>query len=104
MTRAQTAVCTAVSPMSRSPTFDIDKKNRNGANLRLRHALRADGVIITYIFQLLISYNDNCFTPNKMRNMLELNTDKEGFMAYTAPEDAQRPRTVYAINPNFRGI
>ena len=23
--------------------------------------------------------------------MLELNTEKEGFMAYTAPEDAQRP-------------
>ena len=36
--------------------------------------------------------------------MLELNTDKEGFMAYTAPEDAQRPRAVYAINPDFRGI
>ena len=31
--------------MSGSPTFDIDKKNRNGANLRLRHALRAGGVI-----------------------------------------------------------
>ena len=25
-------------------------------------------------------------------------------MAYTAPEDAQRPRAVYAINPNIRGI
>ena len=25
-------------------------------------------------------------------------------MAYTAPEDAQRPRAVYAINPDFRGI
>ena len=36
--------------------------------------------------------------------MLELNTEKEGFMAYTAPEDAQRPRAVYAINPNIRGI
>ena len=36
--------------------------------------------------------------------MLELNTEKEGFMAYTAPEDAQRPRAVYAINPDFRGI
>ena len=44
MTRAQTAVCTAVSSMSGSPTFDIDKKNRNGANLRLGHALRAGGV------------------------------------------------------------
>ena len=37
-------------------------------------------------------------------NMLELDTEKEGFMAYTAPEDAQRPRAVYAINPDFRGI
>ena len=35
---------------------------------------------------------------------LELNTEKEGFMAYTAREDAQRPRAVYAINPDFRGI
>ena len=34
----------------------------------------------------------------------ELNTEKEGFMAYTAREDAQRPRAVYAINPDFRGI
>ena len=45
MTRGQTAVCTAVSPMSGSPTFDIDKKkNRNGANLRLRYVLRAGEV------------------------------------------------------------
>ena len=36
--------------------------------------------------------------------MLELNTEKEGFMAYTAREDAQRPRAVYAINPDFRGF
>ena len=36
--------------------------------------------------------------------MLELNTEKEGFMAYTAPGDAQRPNAVYAINPDFRGI
>ena len=35
--------------------------------------------------------------------MLELNTE-EGFMAYTAPEDVQRPRAVYARNPDFRGI
>ena len=34
----------AVSPMSGSPTFDIDKKNRNRANLKLRHALRAGGI------------------------------------------------------------
>ena len=33
---------------------------------------------------------------------LELNTE-EGFMAHTASEDAQRPRAVYAINPDFRG-
>ena len=25
-------------------------------------------------------------------------------MAYTAREDAQRPRAVYAINPDFRGF
>ena len=36
--------------------------------------------------------------------MLELNTEKGEFMAYTAPEDAQRPRAVYTINPDFRGI
>ena len=35
----------AVSPMSGGPTFDIEKKVRNGANLKLRHALRAGGVI-----------------------------------------------------------
>ena len=35
----------AVSPMSGDSTFDIEKKNRNGANLKLRHALRAGGVI-----------------------------------------------------------
>ena len=42
----------AVSPMtmSGSPTFDIDKKkNRNGANLQLRQALRGGGVIIELI-------------------------------------------------------
>ena len=33
----------AVSPMSGAPTFDIEK-DRNGANLKLRHALRAGGV------------------------------------------------------------
>ena len=36
--------------------------------------------------------------------MLELNNEKEGFMAYIAPEDAQRPRAVYTINPDIRGI
>ena len=35
---------------------------------------------------------------------LELNTEKEGCMSYTAPEDAQRPRAVYDIRPDFRGI
>ena len=34
--------------------------------------------------------------------MLELNTEEE-FMAYTAPEDAQRQRAVYAIRSDFRG-
>ena len=32
-------------PMSGSPTFDTRKKNRNGANLKLRHTLRVGGVI-----------------------------------------------------------
>ena len=36
--------------------------------------------------------------------MLELNTEKEGFMVYTAREDAQRPRAVYAINPDFQAL
>ena len=31
--------------MSGSPTFDTEKKNRNGANLKLRHTLRAGGAI-----------------------------------------------------------
>ena len=35
---------------------------------------------------------------------LKLNTQKEGCMSYTAPEDAQRPRAVYDIHPDFRGI
>ena len=33
-----------------------------------------------------------------------VNTEKEGCMSYTTPEDAQRPRTVYDIHPDFRGI
>ena len=37
----------AVSPMSGSPTFDTGRKSsRNGANLKLRHAIRAGGVKI----------------------------------------------------------
>ena len=31
----------------------------------------------------------------RLFNILELNTEKEVFMAYIAPEDAQRPRAVY---------
>ena len=38
-------LCSAVSPMSAAPTSDTEKKNRNGANLKLRLALRAGGVI-----------------------------------------------------------
>ena len=37
-------------------------------------------------------------------NKLESNTEKEGCMSYTAPEDAQRPRAVYDIRLDFRGI
>ena len=36
--------------------------------------------------------------------MLQLNTEKEGCMSYTIPEDAQCPRAVYDIHPDFRGI
>ena len=50
---------------------------------------------------LRLVFNFNRFAPY---SKLELNTEKEGFMAYTAPEDAQRPRAVYAINPDIRGI
>ena len=38
---------------------------------------------------------------HKSACMLELNTEKEGCMSYTAPEDAQRPRAVYDIHPDF---
>ena len=36
-------------------------------------------------------------------SMLELNTEKERFMPYTVPEDAQYPRAVYTTNrrPTF---
>ena len=43
-----------VSPMSGGPTFDIEKKNRNGANLKLRHALRAGGVIMHCLLASLV--------------------------------------------------
>ena len=36
----------AVPPMSGAPTFDMEK-NRNGANLKLRHALLAGGIKTT---------------------------------------------------------
>ena len=45
-------LCSAVSPMSAAPTSDTEKKNRNGANLKPRLALRAGGVkrsILEYI-------------------------------------------------------
>ena len=44
--------------------------------------------------------------PSNLDNKLELNTARRGrgFMVYTTPEDAQLPRAVYAINPDFRGI
>ena len=32
---------------------------------------------------------------------LELNTEKEGCMSFTAPECAQRPRAVYDIHTDF---
>ena len=38
-----------VSTMSGGPAFDIEKKPRNGANLKLRHALRAGGVITSLL-------------------------------------------------------
>ena len=39
----------AVSPMSATPTSGTEKKNRNRANLKVRHALRAGGVIRTFL-------------------------------------------------------
>ena len=39
-----------------------------------------------------------------MVNMLELNTEKEGCMSYTAPEDSARRRAVYDMHLDFRGI
>ena len=51
----------AVSPMSGSSTFDIDKwkKNGNGANLQLSHALRTGGVIRAQQKCFMLSIN--CF-------------------------------------------
>ena len=51
---------------------------------------------LSHLFSLL--NRDSC--PFK----LELNTEKEGCRSYTTPEDAQRPRAVYDIHPDFRGI
>ena len=52
--------------MSGSPTFDIDKwkKNRNGANLQLRHALRAGGIIT------LILPREEAYIEVSARNMI----------------------------------
>ena len=58
----------AVSPMSGGPTFDIEKKTRNGANLKLRHALRAGGVIINII--VAITGCDIQRVPKKPLNTL----------------------------------
>ena len=45
----------AVSPMSGAATFDIEeKKPRNGANLKLRHALRAGGVINEFLSKIIV--------------------------------------------------
>ena len=48
MTRAQTAVCTAVSPMSGSPTFDIDKKNQKRGEFKTpsRHTGRQSNITL----------------------------------------------------------
>ena len=37
----------AVSPISGAPTFDIEKKNRNGANLKLRSNNLSPGFFVT---------------------------------------------------------
>ena len=41
-------LCSAVSPMSAAPTSDTEKKKQKRANLKLRLALRAGGVIIVF--------------------------------------------------------
>ena len=33
-----------------------------------------------------------------------VNTEKDGFVSYENPEDAQRLRALYDINPDLRGI
>ena len=50
--------CTAVSPMSGSLTFDTGKKNRNGANLKLRHTLRVGGVIKPLSIIAFLAHNN----------------------------------------------
>ena len=67
----------------------------------MRHAWGQTSKVPTRVALLLFS--TLCSKASKLTK-LELNTEKEGFMAYTAREDAQRPRAVYAINPDFRGI
>ena len=41
-----------VSPMSGSPTFGTGKKDRNGANLKLRHAQRTGEVISSMVSKI----------------------------------------------------
>ena len=54
---------------------------------------------------LLCKYKVPAKSGNRVIDLkLELNTEKEGCMSYTTPEDAQRPRAVYDIHPDFRGI
>ena len=52
---AHTAILT-VSPMRGASTFDTGKKNRNGADLKVRHALRAGSK--DQITLLLYCYDD----------------------------------------------
>ena len=57
--------------MSGSPTFDIEKKNRNEANLKLRYALRAGGIngqCRNYIVNFILYLNISC-AVNFLENM-----------------------------------
>ena len=65
----------------------------SGHNYAVQHAVHNSNDLIKLVWFMVT-----------FQFKLELNTEKEGFMAYTAREDAQRPRAVYAINPDFRGI
>ena len=68
--------------------------------------MRFDGIIagnISNYFKFNLWLQDE---PNNAVTIikLELNTEKEGFMWYKDAEDVQRPRALYHINPDFRGI